>query len=266
MDFLLCSKATSAFLVPLQEQFLADCKCSPVLPLNCSPLRFLPQDWAQCHSCRCASDVSTTCTILTDYNFSCLTHHIEFIQIWRSNFSLYHGVSYEKMKQISEGKVSVQRLNQTCGKAGQMKAPLLLLLSPLYFSEGEASRAHRHMAESHGCFHSCCQRRGTDVQDDGLGKLAPQDQKSSSALLGLIFTYVKMALLYLRPRSWTGLAEGSFWHAWQSWMEILVQETEQTGGEVELPAQAVFIMCGQWWLLVHRHQNIVFYYNSDMNL
>lgn len=170
------------------------------------------------------------------------------------------------MKQISEGKVSVQRLNQTCGKAGQMKAPLLLLLSPLYFSEGEASRAHRHMAESHGWFRSCCQRRGADVQDDGLGKLAPQDQKSSSALLGLIFTYVKMALLYLRPRSWTGLAEGSFWHAWQSWMEILVQETEQTGGEVELPAQAVFIMCGQWWLLVHRHQNIVFYYNSEMNL
>lgn len=140
-------------------------------------------------------------------------------------------------------------------------------LSPLYFSEGEASWAHRYMAESHGWFHSCCQRRGTDVQDDGLGKLAPQDQKSSSALLGLIFTYVKMALLYLRPRSWTGLAEGSFWHAWQSWMEILVQETEQTGRWWSRTT-STSCLYNVWSAVTActQHQNIVFYYNSEMNL
>lgn len=137
------------------------------------------------------------------------------------------------MKQISgEGKVNVQRLKQRCGKAGHVKATLLL--SPLYLSVGEASQTLRHMAEPYSCSHSCCPGWSTDVQDDGIGKLvlkgAPQDQeKSFSMILGLIFIYVQMALLYLRPRIWTGLAEGSFWHAWQSWMEIHIQETEQTG-------------------------------------
>lgn len=52
------------------------------------------------------------------------------------------------MKQISEGKVSVQRLNQTCGKAGQMKAPLLLLLSLLSTSLREKPAEHTDIWQS----------------------------------------------------------------------------------------------------------------------
>jgi len=105
---------------------------------------------------------------IVHHDFSFPSSCIEFTQLERSSFSTCHCINGDKLKQEPrEGNVNVQRFDQRCGKAGHVKAPLLLLSASLRQKPADHAQSRAPTAPPI----AASQEQTPKVGGDGLGKL-----------------------------------------------------------------------------------------------